>query len=261
LVDLIEGRELAYSIAPGPGDTFYIGGTGGTEGLLFVARLNADGTRDSTFGDNGVTVFPLPGDDTWGVALALHVQPDGKVLAAGTGGSGTGAPSIVRLLPDGTPDPLFGTGGGTVTFIFDEPRALYGGEPTMIAIQPNGRIVTGGTALGDFGQAGFVLARYNCAVVTPAEPTPPGADATALTTAPNPTRGSAVVSLALDMPTDVRLVAYDVLGRQVAAVHDGWLSRGLHEFAFDASRLPPGAYLLRAVADDLTLERTITVIR
>lgn len=62
---------------------------------------------------------------------------------------------------------------------------------------------------------------------------------------PNPARESATLVFVLDWPADVRLVIYDVLGREVARLTDGILDAGHHEVVFDASDLPSGMYLIR----------------
>ena len=66
---------------------------GHVSGDLFVIRYNRDGTADQTFGDGGriSTSFPgafNPGD--------LFVQPDGKIVVAGTVGAVFG---VVRYTP------------------------------------------------------------------------------------------------------------------------------------------------------------------
>jgi len=48
-----------------------------------IVRLNADGTLDTTFGAGGVTISPLDGA---GVGRAVGVQPNGRLLVAGSGG-------------------------------------------------------------------------------------------------------------------------------------------------------------------------------
>ena len=82
---------------------------------------------------------------------------------------------------------------------------------------------------------------------------------------PNPAQGTATVPLALDVLAEVRLAAYDVLGREVAIVYDGSLAAGEHALAFDAWALPPGVYLLRAEvrrdAGARVLTRRVTVAR
>ncbi len=76
-----------------------------------VARFNANGSLDSTFGTNGKTEIDFANDDERGRALAL--QSDGKILIAGVTRLGTAVDkfALARLTPDGLPDATFGTGG------------------------------------------------------------------------------------------------------------------------------------------------------
>ncbi|WP_434672799.1 calcium-binding protein [Pseudomonas sp. R1-15] len=74
---------------------------GGT--LATIARLNADGSFDSHFGDNGRVTFEA---DT---PVALTVQTDGRILAAGTS---NGDFSVIRLNADGSLDSSFGSHDG-----------------------------------------------------------------------------------------------------------------------------------------------------
>ena len=92
-------------------------------------------------------------------------------------------------------------------------------------------------------------------------PTPPSAGA-ALAVAPNPAGGAATVRLDLPAPAEVRVAVYDVLGRRVATLAAGPLGAGLHRLPFDASRLAPGAYVVRAgVGGGAALVRRVTVAR
>jgi hypothetical protein len=69
--------------------------------------------------------------------------------------------ALVRLEPDGSPDPTFGT-NGVVTTDF----GVGGSEEILaIAIQPDGRIVAVGSSSSSAGRR-FAVARYN---VAPAE--------------------------------------------------------------------------------------------
>ena len=78
------------------------------------------------------------------VATHLSLQPDGKILVAGT--LRTTAPSqdgfaVARLGPDGRPDESFGTGGVVRTDFGD--RSGFGGK---VLLQQDGKIlVTGST--------------------------------------------------------------------------------------------------------------------
>ncbi len=92
-----------------------------------LARLNADGSLDTTF----VPPLVSPG------VVALALQPDGKILVGG--GFGLGPIGIyrwiVRLNPDGSLDTSFNL----------QPSALQCGDVvSAIAVEPDGRIIIGG---------------------------------------------------------------------------------------------------------------------
>jgi uncharacterized delta-60 repeat protein len=50
-----------------------------------LARLNANGTLDPTFGGNGWTALPQQIEQTEGSPMAIAVAPDGSIIAAGEG--------------------------------------------------------------------------------------------------------------------------------------------------------------------------------
>jgi uncharacterized delta-60 repeat protein len=87
---------------------------------LAVTRYNANGTPDTSFGTGGVVgteVFTPPVGGTSAAALAVLVQPDGKILVGG--GAGTFIPVktrvsegfVARYTAAGSLDTSFGTGG------------------------------------------------------------------------------------------------------------------------------------------------------
>jgi len=82
---------------------------------------------------------------------------------------------------------------------------------------------------------------------------------------PNPT--SAQATFAFEMPSggDVRLVVYDMLGREVVVLMDGYLEGGWHEAVLEGRGLPSGAYLarIRVTGPDaaFTQTRRVTVVR
>src|SRR5689334_5774026 len=84
-----------------------------------VARFNANGTLDASFGAGGrdsVEFFAPPMQGAQEFARAVLVQPDGKILVAGSARQGQirFAPiqgALARFNADGTLDTSFGTGG------------------------------------------------------------------------------------------------------------------------------------------------------
>jgi uncharacterized delta-60 repeat protein len=97
-----------------------------------LARLNSDGTLDTTFNTGGSGVF---GQGSTFYLNALAVQGDGKIIAAGqlvAGYNGNASTAMFRTNADGTFDPSFVSG-------FDQPNASI----EEIALQPDGKIVIG----------------------------------------------------------------------------------------------------------------------
>ena len=78
---------------------------------------------------------------------------------------------------------------------------------------------------------------------------------------PNPSRGNIVIPLVLPTRSEVRDVVYDVLGREVAVLHDGPLAAGVHELSFEGSTMAPGLYVVRAAAGARVATRRITMLR
>jgi len=99
-----------------------------------IARLNADGTLDSSF-DPGTGVSGNQG----GISDVV-VQSDGKVLIGGyfTSVNGTNRNNLARLNADGSLDSSFNPG----TAIGGESG--YDGSVASIALQPDGKVLAGG---------------------------------------------------------------------------------------------------------------------
>gem|GEM_PF-920472 len=122
-----------------------------------LMRLLPDGTPDPSFGANGQVLTDFGTSIQRANALAL--QPDGKIVAAGFIRTGKDADfALARYLPDGTPDPSFGTNGLVTTKIDSLSDVIWD-----IALQSNGRIVVCGSTLStsvfNFPSF-FVVARY-----------------------------------------------------------------------------------------------------
>jgi uncharacterized delta-60 repeat protein len=121
---------------------------GGHTGSLAVARYNADGELDPTFGSGGKAIVSLAGDGQFEQYSAVAVQADGKVLV--TGGVRLDPDdsihlTVVRLTSAGSLDTSFGDQGVA--------RVLAGTQSPgqHIRLAPGGGIVaTGWTFSGGF---------------------------------------------------------------------------------------------------------------
>ena len=91
-----------------------------TDTVFAMARYNTNGTLDTSFGPNhnGLVTTKILGNDS---AHAVVIQPDGKIVVAGSIARGLPRPSsaaLVRYNPNGTLDTSFGQGGiMTPTFV------------------------------------------------------------------------------------------------------------------------------------------------
>ncbi len=125
------------------------------DGLL-VERYDSRGRLDRSFGKHGV-VDVLTGD-SFGDGYAVAIQPDGKILAAGTSDrSGTGGvgprAAIVRLQKNGRLDRSFGRGG------IDAINLGPDSYPLAVALQRGGKIVIAGSEEPDERSPTALVAR------------------------------------------------------------------------------------------------------
>jgi uncharacterized delta-60 repeat protein len=107
-----------------------------------VARLNADGSLDLTF---------TSGSGVSDNVFALALQPDGKVVVGGTftGVNGVTQNRIARLNGDGSLDTTFNSGSGANSDVL------------AVALQPDGKVLLGGTFSGFNGTNINRIARIN----------------------------------------------------------------------------------------------------
>ena len=124
------------------------------------AAANLAGLLDPTFGAGGrvMKTFPVGARRS---ATAVAIQPDGKIVVAGTVPVDFSRSSIAlaRFLSDGSLDSGFGSGGLTLTAIgpgMDEAFAVL--------LQSDGKIVVGGSSertLGGSADWDLALVRYD----------------------------------------------------------------------------------------------------
>src|SRR5262249_13035007 len=122
-----------------------------------VARLNADGSLDTSFNGTGKVTIDFGFDDQ---ATAVALQPsDGKIVVAGFGNQSAGSASFLaaRLNTNGTLDTSFnGTGKQSVSFGATD-RAY------AVATPADGKIVLAGSTQtsGPTPPTSFAVARLN----------------------------------------------------------------------------------------------------
>jgi uncharacterized delta-60 repeat protein len=103
--------------------------------LPFFASAQ-DGSLDATFGTSGSTTLVFGGFASEAHTIAL--QPDGKILIAGTAAGGGSSVAIARYNVDGTLDNTFGTSGKIKHNLANSPNI------STMALYSDGDILLGG---------------------------------------------------------------------------------------------------------------------
>ena len=99
---------------------------------LQVFRLLTDGSLDPAFGLGGLVLVADTTDDTE-IGRSVLVEPDGRIVVAGTRGSRQLL--VARLLANGAPDPTFGVDGVVVWQPAQSAGTIarYATSPTQVA--------------------------------------------------------------------------------------------------------------------------------
>lgn len=156
-----QDEALCVAIQPFDGK-IVVGGyarTGATTQRFAVARLNADGSLDSSFGKQA---FPS-GSGSNDYAAGVAIQSDGKIVVAGTSSinttNGYHELAVIRLSTTGTLDSSF-SGDGRATFSTD-PVGPTGADGNAVALQSDGKIVVAGRGFRSSGNDDFLVVRFN----------------------------------------------------------------------------------------------------
>ena len=68
--------------------------------------------------------------------------------------------------------------------------------------------------------------------------------------------------MTLERAQELKVAVYDVLGRQVALLHDGVLeAQTPHTFELSAQDLPSGMYLYRVTGEEVSETRSLVLVK
>lgn len=125
---------LAQGLAVAADDSVYVASIARPSPFDFqIHKFTPDGSIDSSFG-GGVVTTDFNGESDR--AMAIAIQPDGKVVVGGSATiEGVRQPVVVRYLTNGELDDSFGTGGRQFIELFESA------DIAGIGVQSDGRIV------------------------------------------------------------------------------------------------------------------------
>jgi uncharacterized delta-60 repeat protein len=149
------GEEVGGKLAIQADGKILIAGTGGGQNVN-VARLNANGTPDTTFDGDGKANFFNTGA---GPVADIDVAPDGKiVITRGDGVGGSNCLKVLRLTTNGILDTSFASTGDLQ--LNPNIANVFCGLRTT-AIQSDGKLVVAGTILITQTDRQFLVVRVN----------------------------------------------------------------------------------------------------
>ena len=147
------GADRATAIALQPDGKLVLAGTciGASDPDFCALRYHANGTLDASFGTGGSVVSSLSSFDN---GNAILLQPDGKLILAGTCPFISNGFCALRYHGNGAVDTSFGSNGRFIPDIGD------GGSGNAAVLQPDGKLVLAGSCLNGSDQH-FCAARYD----------------------------------------------------------------------------------------------------
>ncbi|HSH60677.1 MAG TPA: hypothetical protein VK988_13760 [Acidimicrobiales bacterium] len=135
--------------------------------VFALARYNTNGSLDATFDGDGKVTTPVRSDnptDGDPTLTAMAIQPDGKIVVAGSrGGSRTAAPNfdiiLARYNTNGSLDTSFDLDGRVTTDLGLDETATGLGVQVLGGVTR--LVVVGASAEPTLGRQDFLLVRYN----------------------------------------------------------------------------------------------------
>jgi len=174
------------------------------------------------------TDVTLPNSSMYGPIININVNVPASF---------TGDRDRDQMVPAGAPTGMYSYNA----YVGVYPDMVYGSDSF-----PFEKLAAGdGMVVNEWTNSGESFAEWmtETPVVTPA-------DFAVQAVYPNPFNPTTTLSYTLAANQKVSLAVYDISGRQVAQLVDGYRSAGLHQVTFDASGLASGVYIYQLIAGE-----------
>jgi len=152
-IDFLGSNDVLGDIAIQSDGKILVAATEAGGNDFAIAKLNSDGTFDSSFGTNGKQVHNVTAID---VAEGITLQSDGKILVCGESDNGFGNMlAVIRMNTDASLDVTF-NGDGKVTKLISAQDYAY-----SVAVDANGKILLAGKVNGSGLVQNGIVVRFN----------------------------------------------------------------------------------------------------
>lgn len=271
------GREASGARSTDGGLTWVAFSTGAAQRTEDVEAVGAD--LFWAVGREGEIRFSSDGGQTWGVQSGGTTDDLNAIqmLSAQVGYIAGSGDTVLKTTDGGqtwTSVSSGGAGGESLAFldentgwVVDDPGEVWfttdGGATWQLQPTPTSAELNGVSFVDP--QHGWAVGAGGTIIAFGAATTGSEGDATPsrlhLSVAPNPFVSTATLRYVLATAAPVRLMVYDVLGREAAVLVEEPRAAGEHEVAFAASDLPAGVYFIRLTVGAASETRRITLMR
>ncbi len=215
-----------------------------------VARYNADGSLDTSYGADGKMVIAVGSEEApVDFAFSSEAFPNGALIVAGmTRYNNQSHAFMLKLNENGSPDNAFGANGVIVTNTGDE-AAL-----DLLPL-PNGEYILGGiAAVGDQNEIDFALWKWKPSTLA----TQPFTN-DRFSVFPNPFEDFVNVHVEMGQQQSLSINLYDLSGRKIKAFGNRAMLSGTQTIPLDMIEIPNGVYMLQI--NSPSARQTYTIIK
>ena len=215
---------------------------------IIVAKYNNNGTLDTSYGSEG-KVFVDDGSSLQNdVAFNSRLMPDGKLLLIGASDVIDSDSLVLRLNADGSQDATFGANG---FLSFDAGPNGYSSD---LLLQPDGKIVLGGSSGYDTGSNQFTLWRLENSNLDSKK-----FMKSSFSVAPNPFNETLDVTFNLTQTANLSFELDDLIGRSVTKFSDKISASGKNSIHLNMpENISKGIYFLHISDGKETISIKVT---
>ncbi|NOG45930.1 MAG: T9SS type A sorting domain-containing protein [Calditrichaeota bacterium] len=216
------------------------------------ARLNIDGSLDTSYGNNGYHEVPVksPKNASWGAgeAHSILIDETDRIFLGGKMKNGNWWRfGIMSLSPDGHLDTTFADNGFAYT---------NGSEKKITSMRWDGTKIV---AAGNFYVARFLT--QNTTAIGQETHTNQIYSFNLEQNYPNPFNPETTINYQLSKPGKVSLNIYNVLGKKVKTIINKHQKNGHYSVRFNAKDFPSGIYFYRLSTNDKSISKRMLLLR
>lgn len=210
-----------------------IGGNENNGPKFLLERYNMNGSIDTTFGANGVSITNF--SPNAGLLQDMEILPDDKIVACGTYISNNSSFLVARYYSDGSLDSTFGQNGWVETHFPNNNDQV-----SALTIQADSKIVVVGYCYEN-NKNNIGVARYNNSISTNLQTK----INTEIIVSPNPTNKQAKLQFSNNL-NNAKLMMYNEIGKMVKQIDN---ING-NQLLIDAADLKNGIYYIHVSQND-----------